>query len=206
MTTREKRQIIILVTIIVLLILSLLYYFFIASSTTDKTETDKSSPEQTQEATETQDTTQDSSQSEEEVETVKYDPEQEENRELTQGDLKSLAFSFAERFGSYSNQANFSNLKDLKLYMTEDMKDWTDNYIKEKNKEEYSGEYYGITTKAITGQVNNFDPETGEAEVVVTTQRRENNPQGEDEVFTQKVTIKFQQVSGEWKVNDASWQ
>ena len=43
--------------------------------------------------------------------------EKEENREMTREDLKSLASSFAERMGSYSNQSDYGNMSDLKLFM-----------------------------------------------------------------------------------------
>src|SRR3989344_1894573 len=38
--------------------------------------------------------------------------------------IKSVARTFAERFGSYSNQANFSNLQDLRSLMTAKMSRW----------------------------------------------------------------------------------
>src|SRR3989344_751635 len=36
-------------------------------------------------------------------------------------DLKRLALSFAERFGSFSNQAGYQNIKDLKVFMSSSM-------------------------------------------------------------------------------------
>ena len=37
--------------------------------------------------------------------------------ERSKDNLMRLAASFAERFGSYSNQSNFSNIIDLKIFM-----------------------------------------------------------------------------------------
>jgi hypothetical protein len=40
------------------------------------------------------------------------------NEEVTRFNLEKIASSFAERLGSYSNQSNFSNILDLKVFMT----------------------------------------------------------------------------------------
>src|SRR6056297_1177249 len=71
-----------------------------------------------------------------------------EERELNANDLGKMASSFAERFGSYSNHSNYSNILDLQIFMTRKMKNWAEKSI-EESKNEYSDIYYGITTKAI---------------------------------------------------------
>lgn len=129
-------------------------------------------------------------------------------RETGEIELARMAGSFAERFGSYSNQSNFGNITDLKLFMTSDMKKWADDYVMDaRARTEISLAYYGITTKAVTEEVIFFDNDTGHAEVLVETSRREaigttNNASN----FYQDIKIVLIKVKGVWKVDRAYWQ
>jgi hypothetical protein len=119
-----------------------------------------------------------------------------------------LAISFAERFGSYSNQSDYGNITDLKIYMTKSMQEWADNFVTE-NRSNKTGaqEYYGIVTHAVSGEFIDLDDEKGVAEISVMTRRRE---LGENETvggsFTQEIKLKLLRESGEWKIDKASWQ
>ncbi len=126
--------------------------------------------------------------------------------DLTEVDLKKLASSFAERFGSYSNQSRYDNLRDLKLFMSDSMKSWTDKFIEEKMNEEYSGEYYGISTKAVVSTVDNFDLSNGVASATVETQRIEGREGEEDNVFYQNLKVNFVKNNKNWVVDEANWQ
>lgn len=130
-------------------------------------------------------------------------------QKFTKVDLMRMASSFAERFGSFSNHSNFSNIKDLKIYMSQRMKKWADQYIMEKSQEMGSTDlYYGITTKAIAEEVKDLDEDTGQAIVEVSTRRREatSSTSNTSNVFNQKIIILFTNEGGAWKVDDANWQ
>ncbi|MFA6215362.1 MAG: hypothetical protein WC768_02240 [Patescibacteria group bacterium] len=122
--------------------------------------------------------------------------------------LKAIAFTFAERFGSYSNQGGFANLDALKDLMTIKMKAWADNYkLSQKSFFDASQPYYGITTQALSVDLNNLDEVLGRAEVLVSTQRRETkvdtaNPR----VFYQNLKLSLAKVGESWKVDAADWQ
>jgi hypothetical protein len=133
----------------------------------------------------------------------RFDEKEEALRETNKEDLKQMAFAISERFGSYSNEGNFGNISDLKIYMTSSMKTWADNYIKEQSETEYSGIYYGITTTALVGEVTEFD--SNSASVTVTTKRKEIKD-NEESVFNQDIIINFNKVGDEYKVNSAYWQ
>ncbi|MCD4693821.1 hypothetical protein K8R62_00485 [bacterium] len=126
--------------------------------------------------------------------------------DLTEVDLKKLASSFAERFGSYSNQSRYDNLRDLKLFMSDGMKSWTDGFIEEQLSKEYSGEYYGISTKSVVATVDNFNPSSGVASATVQTQRIEQEEGKEDNVFYQDLKIDFVKNNKNWVVDEANWQ
>ena len=122
--------------------------------------------------------------------------------------LKSVARTFAERLGSYSNQGNFSNLEDLRSLMTVKMSGWADNYIAEQKAANASaGVYYGVTTLALAVNITAFDESLGRAEARVSTQRQEAkestvNPR----TFYQDLLLKLVKTAEGWKVDEAVWQ
>ena len=120
--------------------------------------------------------------------------------------LKAMALTFAERFGSYSNQSNFSNLDALRDLMTVRMKIWADSYQASQAGIEDAA-YYGVTTQALSAQITAFEESLGQAEIVVTTQRQEAkvstvNPR----VFYQDLKLQLVKTGEGWKVDSAEWQ
>lgn len=141
--------------------------------------------------------------------TVDIEQLKKEKAVFTQDDLARMAASFAERFGSFSNQSNFSNVNDLKIFMTDKMKVWADNYVASQSKQVGDSQiYFGITTKAVTKDVKEYDPEAGKGSVVVTTRRREARVSKENssDIYTQEITVNFLKQDGAWKVDSAFWK
>lgn len=127
--------------------------------------------------------------------------------DLTAG-LKAVALTFAERFGSYSSQGNFSNLESLSDLMTGRMKAWVQNY-KASIVGKPSGQpvYSGLTTKALNVEIKIFEEPLGRAEAVVNTQRQKAegttvNP----EVYYQKLDLSLILNNGQWQVDTAVWE
>ncbi len=138
----------------------------------------------------------------------KFDISKETKKDADAEAVKKMAMSFAERFGSFSNQSNYSNVEDLQIFMTKNMDSWALGYLSDlkKQKTDASGQYYGIITKAISAQVNNFDSAHGQAEVVITCRRQETKGASVGAYFTQNLTIKMAKEDGAWKADSASWQ
>lgn len=136
-----------------------------------------------------------------------YDENAEKNRSLVAEDLRMKAKSFAERFGSYTNQSNYDNFNDLKIFMTSKMISWVDDYIAglKKTETDQNG-YYGMTTAAVSGTVKKFSDTAGTAEISVTTQRREVTGSAEPKVFSQDILITYKKTGTDWKVDSAVWQ
>lgn len=131
-----------------------------------------------------------------------------ENNPVDKDDLKRMAASFAERFGSYSNQSNYSNIVDLKIFMSIKMVAWAENFVREQRRNNMTEIYYGITTKAINEEVLDFDEDNGSASILVQTRRREANGtvNNVSNFFNQNITIIFMKEDGIWKVDSANWQ
>ena len=79
--------------------------------------------------------------------------------EIESDDLARMASAFAERFGSFSNQSDYGNIRDLQIFMTDNMKVWAENYINDaRAKKTQTTIYYGIVTKAISNETKQFRP------------------------------------------------
>lgn len=137
-----------------------------------------------------------------------YDISQEKPHEFNQNDLAKRAMFFSERLGSYSNQSDYGNFTDLKIYMTDSFKDWVDKYVAGlKSQSSATAGYYGISTKALTTEVKSFDDQAGQASIVVTTERRESTEKiNGGTPYQQKLDLDFLKVNGEWLVDRAYWE
>lgn len=203
---RKKIFYIILIILILALIAAIFYFFYIKKMTfknvIDKANilnvVKKNTPEKTKE-----------------TDITKIDisnqppPEINENRAFNKEDASRLALNFAERFGSYSNQVNFKNITDLKLYMTISMQDWADNYLaQQRSAAKDTSEYYGITTKAVAKEIKEFDDQQGRAVVLVKTIRQEasGNTDNFSDSFNQDITITIIKEGDVWKVDRAIWE
>ncbi len=128
---------------------------------------------------------------------------------LGQASLERMARSFAERFGSFSNQSNFSNVTDLKMVMSSNMQNWADSYIEKNKKSNVANDvYYGLTTKALSTEVQKFDDKVGKATILVETRRRETigTTSNASKLFNQKILITFVKENQAWRVDSAYWQ
>ena len=130
------------------------------------------------------------------------------SEELTQFTLKKMAGSFAERLGSYSNQSNFSNILDLKVFMTASAQKWADSYVANARKTaSYSGIYQGVTARAISEDVINFNDAAGTAQITVHTQKIESSgTTSNSSTFYEDILITFAKENGQWKIDMFKWQ
>ncbi|MFA6410882.1 MAG: hypothetical protein WCW26_04915 [Candidatus Buchananbacteria bacterium] len=135
-------------------------------------------------------------------------PESPVKEKNVEANIKAVATTFAERFGSYSSEGNYSNLSALKDLMTVRMKAWVQNYqaAQPAPSTDFSP-YYGVTTQALSATISNYDQATGRAQVDVSTQRQEykvntSNPR----VYYQILKLELAQTAAGWKVDTAEWQ
>lgn len=133
-----------------------------------------------------------------------YDVSKEDPYLVGVNDAAKLSSSFAERLGSFSNQSDYSNITDLKIFMTTTMRDWADDYVADLKSQKYSGEYYGITTRTLTTKVINSSENS--AKIEVTTERRETRADAPGDAYQQKMTLDLVKNNNEWLVDGAYWE
>jgi len=127
--------------------------------------------------------------------------------EIAQENLKRMAASFAERFGSFSNQSNYGNLEDLKIFMSAKMQAWSENYIsREREINIDSSIYFGVITKSISSEIKKFDENSGTAEILVSTKKSETKGRENIANYYQNIILKFIKEKEVWKVDEANWQ
>jgi hypothetical protein len=91
--------------------------------------------------------------------------------------------------------------------MTDNMREWSQEFLQEKRTEEYSGTFYGITTNSLSSNIDSFDQDSGEAVVTVTTQRRETvGDKDNTNTYNQDIVIEFKKAGGAWKIDSARWE
>lgn len=135
-----------------------------------------------------------------------YDISKEEPHQIDSNDAAKLASLFAERLGSFSNQSDYGNVTDLKIFMTSSMRDWADKYVADLKAKPYSGEYYGVTTDTLVTKVVSYDEKNGKAKVDVLTERREDTANVLGSAYQQRMTVDLVKVNNEWLVDNAVWE
>jgi flagellar basal body-associated protein FliL len=129
------------------------------------------------------------------------------DEEVAQQTLVKMARSFAERLGSYSNQENYANIINLKIFMTVSMQKWADSYVAAAKKSNpYPGVYQGLTTHAVTSEIKNFDNANGTANILIQTQKVRLTATSTDNAsYNEDLSVTFIKENGQWKVDNAKW-
>lgn len=118
--------------------------------------------------------------------------------EITQEDLENIAKFFAQKFGSFSNQANYENLNDLMPLVAEDFK----NQLLNSKGSQSGADYYTVESKVLSVKTIDFIKESGSASVLVTVLRKDM----EGDAKKQDLKIEFIKTGDLWQVKNALWQ
>ncbi|MFH0987949.1 MAG: hypothetical protein V1763_01090 [Parcubacteria group bacterium] len=120
--------------------------------------------------------------------------------------IKNLSLSFAERFGTYTNQSDYSSISDLLPMMTASMADWTvKQYIPQlKKTHDPAGFPYRIVTQGPA--VSLSDVSAGKATATVATSRVETVGDKSPREFLQSLVLNFVSQNGGWLVDAAFWK
>ncbi len=133
-------------------------------------------------------------------EVITLTPDQQDAAAVT-----SLARSFAELFGTYSNQgAPFSGTR-MEDIATTAFQQWFKTAWPKLQASLKGASYHGLTTRAISVELKSHDPVGGKAVLVVQTQQ--------EEAIGEKRTIQYRKLelqavrdSSGWRVDQAVWQ
>jgi len=131
---------------------------------------------------------------------VKIDPFLQEKDNLT-----TLAKMFIERYGTWSNQSDFSNFTDLYSYMTDGLKTETQNFVlAQQTALKTTSTYYGLTTRVLSLSLANIVTDTS-AEFTANVQQQETKI-NQTAALSKKVTLDFLKQGADWRVNQISFK
>lgn len=116
--------------------------------------------------------------------------------------IKNSAINFAERFGSYSVAADFSNFEELKPFSTATVAQWLDQYKMQLTAKQ-TADFVGITTKAVSTKIISSSETV--ASVLVSTQRSETYTSGPKTTY-KDMLVKLIWQNNQWLVDGAYWQ
>ena len=121
--------------------------------------------------------------------------------------LRKTVVAFTERYGSYSNQADFANLEDLMPFMTQSLQNETSAFIRAQRLQNRSDDiYYGMTSQVLDSEIIEFAPQSGLIIFELSTQRNEMSGSTVNKrTFYQDVRIELDKEGGVWKVNKITW-
>lgn len=117
--------------------------------------------------------------------------------EVEQNTAKQFAKIFIERFGSYSSDSNFQNVKDVQALVTPSL--WR---TLSKTIGAGGGAYVGVTTEALNASLSSWNSTTA----VITIKTRETTTKnGATTVAYRDATITMVKTGDSWLVDSYSW-
>lgn len=126
-------------------------------------------------------------------------------KEKTEVSVKAIVITFVERFGTFSNHAKFISLEDIIPMMTSSMESWMQNSYLPTLRREHDPEGFFYSVKTTAPVVRILKEEGNYMEIMVETQRIENN-EGQEVKFNQDIKIDLVKSGEEWLVDAAYWQ
>ncbi len=113
--------------------------------------------------------------------------------------VKQFAKIFIERYGSYSTDSNFQNIRDVEFLVTESLWQKLSSQIGR-----ISGDkFVGVTTGAVSAEVAALDGDSARVNMSVV---QEEDKDGTVTTASKNVIVYMMKVSGSWLVDKFEWQ
>lgn len=118
-----------------------------------------------------------------------------------------MARVWAERFASWSNEDNFSNLEVVSRQATAQVKNFLKTYQQTLMTQYPVGNgYHGVTGRALSPQLVEFNDSAGTALVNVNLQLEEYSAVAQPVISTKVLELKLVKQGEQWLVNFLKWQ
>jgi len=116
---------------------------------------------------------------------------------------RQMAELFAERYGSYSNQGDYQNLRDLLPVMTARYRQETEAYL--QTAEAATGQpYVGVTSVKISTDVRSITDD--DAVIAVTLQQAKTTGTDAPVLGYRTLRMELKLVGSDWRVDKAAWE
>lgn len=126
---------------------------------------------------------------------------------LIEGKTASLQMAelFAERYGSYSNQGNYQNLRDLLPVMTVSYRSETEDFLDSISAAPPAEIYEGYTSVKVASEERAFDDNAGTARYDISLQQVKVVGAGEPEVLYPVLRVSLKKIGENWKIAGSEW-
>lgn len=112
---------------------------------------------------------------------------------------------FVERYGSFSKNNNYENVKNLLALMTNRFRTESEKTIAASGAPKSDDEFYGISTRVLSVAMEEY-VEGEKAVVKLQTARSETKGNNDPVSFTQDVHLTLLDVEEIWKVDSVNWE
>jgi len=131
-----------------------------------------------------------------------------EEEKLDAGAIAAMQVAelFAERFGSYSNQGNYQNLRDLLPVMTSSYRAETEAFLKSVAFDPPAEEYAGYTSTKISTDEILYDNTSGKATFDIRMQQVSIVGTAEPEISYPYLRVQLSLVGEDWRVSSVDWR
>ena len=127
-------------------------------------------------------------------------------QEREERELEVFITQFIERWGSYSNQDDFTSIRDLSSQGTRRLQGFIDSYISDlQSAHPYQQGYFGLSTKVVTVELAGFSLGASRFSSLVGT-RREESVGSQNRSFNQEVEVRLIKSGGDWFVDGVFWK
>ncbi|MBT6757410.1 MAG: hypothetical protein HOA84_03680 [Candidatus Jacksonbacteria bacterium] len=121
-------------------------------------------------------------------------------------EIERFVASFIERFGTFSNQNEFSHLESLKMFTSDQFYLWA----RQNTESSAAGIadpalYYGISTKSLD-VFTKSDDELTRVYTVVTQRQESRGANSNSRLYSQEVEVELVKKKDVWLVNGVFWQ
>ena len=117
---------------------------------------------------------------------------------------QTVAKVFVERYGSFSNEAQFANIRDVIALATPS---YAATLQAQADAGVPSAEYYGVTTRVISLTTEAMDDVAGTARFTVNAQRTEAKGSAQNVTTKyQEIEVSLEKVGTDWKISGAAWK
>jgi len=114
-----------------------------------------------------------------------------------------IARVFVERFGSYSTEAELSNVEDVKALATASLDSRLEQLMTEASTTTQTA-YYGVSTRVIS--IDEVEIDEAAATYDVNTQRTESfDSPANTQTRYQQITVNLEKVGNQWLVSNFTW-
>ncbi len=119
--------------------------------------------------------------------------------EVEKNSVRQLAKIFIERYGSYSSDNDYQNIKEVKSLCASSL--WSE--LSGKMTGVKSNDFTGVTTKVISSKITSW---SSSAAIVSLETMKTEDSNGTVKNTQQSATVYLSYVSGQWLVNKFEWK